>query len=936
MIDIDKLTNNIVSRILEEENLSRKKVVVYGGRFQPFHSGHFKTYQHLVDKFGRDSVYIGTSDKVSKPKSPFSFKEKEEIMTKMFNIPKNRIVKVKNPYTPKEILQKVDDDTAFIAVVGKKDANRLGGSYFEEYKNNIPLERYKDKGYVYIAPALSNLSGTEVRDKLGDPSKSDDVKEVDFKRIYGKYDDKIFTLVTSKLTESVVLEWAIKESDTLLEIPKAEIDKIDKYADKQLDPIDIDLSSNHFFQRINDPRNDKEISSAELIGFFKRLKKNKNEFIDFLNKYKQIVATDNRSKINIPFMKKANKAIAKTIMRKNDFKTSNVKLSFEDYDRTSFYEGYIKNVLPEEFKVKSNGNILEIEVPVKEDKVKGGLADNMKLSDIAELHGVSIEKIKNEFKMGVKVEMEHTNNKEVSVEIAKDHLYEDPNYYTKLKTIEPQHELVHLKEAPFIIHKGFRFIASKPYKDIKKGVKYIVDDIIGRIGDLTISLKDERSGKKYEVDARSMAEFYSKVLTVPEMKQIDEKLASIRQTVLTEGGAYGHMNHPFDLEIDLTFGDLKSIVNLALEGKLELAREKTDGQALSVSWRDDRGGLIAARNKSHLKNSGIAAMDLNDLKSKFSGRGALTDAYTYAMKDLEKAIGSLSEKQREEIFQNGSSFMNIEVIFPENPNVIPYGQSLLVFHGTMQYDEDGNAIGENQPAGRKLADMIDKVNQSVQDHYKLQGPPIQKLPKSTDLSKKKPKYLKQINKLQKEFNLKDNDGVGEYHQAWWENWVEKNAPKTLDNLTKMHLVKRWAYFDKSLRLNGKSIGDEEVLEWAKKVDKQKHDKIASENLQKFETIFLSLGAEILSYMSSVLTVNPDDAVRKIKDRLDATIKEIEQSKDEKKIAKLKKELKRLEAAGGVDKLVPAEGIVFVYKGLTLKLTGVFAPINQLLGIMYRG
>ena len=72
--------------------------------------------------------------------------------------------------------------------------------------------------------------------------------------------------------------------------------------------------------------------------------------------------------------------------------------------------------------------------------------------------------------------------------------------------------------------------------------------------------------------------------------------------LLQEGGAYGHMSHPFDTDINLTFGQLKDIVNRALEGTLEFTREKTDGQALAISWRDGR--LVAARNKGHLKNRG--------------------------------------------------------------------------------------------------------------------------------------------------------------------------------------------------------------------------------------------------------------------------------------------------------------------------------------------
>jgi hypothetical protein len=110
------------------------------------------------------------------------------------------------------------------------------------------------------------------------------------------------------------------------EIPMADLQKIDQFADKQLNPLDIVITDKHFFDRLNDPRNGKEISQAELIGFFKRLGKNKKQFLDFLDKYQEMVAVDDRTNINIPFMKQANKAIAKTIMRKKDFKSSTPKL----------------------------------------------------------------------------------------------------------------------------------------------------------------------------------------------------------------------------------------------------------------------------------------------------------------------------------------------------------------------------------------------------------------------------------------------------------------------------------------------------------------------------------------------------------------------------------------------------------------------------------
>jgi hypothetical protein len=73
---------------------------------------------------------------------------------------------------------------------------------------------------------------------------------------------------------------------------------------------------------------------------------------------------------------------------------------------------------------------------IGEDKIPGGLAGGMKLSDIAEKHGVSVDILVAEFKKGIGVEMEHTTDREIAKEIALDHLFEDPKYYTKLSKIE--------------------------------------------------------------------------------------------------------------------------------------------------------------------------------------------------------------------------------------------------------------------------------------------------------------------------------------------------------------------------------------------------------------------------------------------------------------------------------------------------------------------
>ena len=327
-------------------------------------------------------------------------------------------------------------------------------------------------------------------------------------------------------------------------------------------------------------------------------------------------------------------------------------------------------------------------------------------------------------------------------------------------------------------------------------------------------------------------------------------------------------------------------------------------------------------------------MDAKGVATKFSGRGELEKAYNFAMNDLSKAVSALSEKQRDKIFKSGACFMNLEVIYPTSVNVIPYGQPLLVFHGTMEYNDKGEAIGENQSAATILAGMIKQVNQNVQSNYTIQGPPVTQLPKSQNLSKLKAGYISKISKLQSKFKLSDSSGIAEYHQAWWTDFIKSKTPEQLDANTLNGLVKRWAFYDKGLRLDAKSIQNAKVLEWAQKIDKEDHAKIAKDNIRPFEDIFLGVGSDVLSFMSSVLTANPDSAIRNMKTRLDQTISDVQTGGDPKKIAKLKLELERLNAIGGKDKIVPNEGIVFVYGGKTMKLSGVFAPLNQILGLMY--
>lgn len=55
---------------------------------------------------------------------------------------------------------------------------------------------------------------------------------------------------------------------------------------------------------------------------------------------------------------------------------------------------------------------------------------------IAKKHGVSVDVIKAQVRMGIKVEHEHTTDDKQAEKIALDHLDEMPDYYTKLNKME--------------------------------------------------------------------------------------------------------------------------------------------------------------------------------------------------------------------------------------------------------------------------------------------------------------------------------------------------------------------------------------------------------------------------------------------------------------------------------------------------------------------
>lgn len=195
-------------------------VIIYPGRFQPFHQGHLELYKRTAEKF--KNVFVVTSNKVELPDSPFDFSEKKEII-KTHGIPGSRIIQAKSPYFPSELLDKFDSsNTVVIAIVSKKDMNQDARFTFEPKKDGSPsyfqplpdsyakLETFDTHSYIMTLPTIKFDIG-----RKGTIKSSSEFRELyrrasDKKRkklvtaLFDKYSKAIHELFNSRLNETVL------------------------------------------------------------------------------------------------------------------------------------------------------------------------------------------------------------------------------------------------------------------------------------------------------------------------------------------------------------------------------------------------------------------------------------------------------------------------------------------------------------------------------------------------------------------------------------------------------------------------------------------------------------------------------------------------------------------------------------------------------------
>ena len=209
--------NEMFNMIMEFDEVKNfKTVVIYPGRFHPFHKGHASVYNKLKEKYPFADVFVSTSSKFDNDNSPFNFDEKQRMIASA-GIDPNMVVQTKNPYLASEIVGRYNsDDTKVIFAVSAKDmegdkprfkfGTKKDGSpsYFQPFTSVGEAEMMSKHGYIDVLPTMDfNIAGKDIRSasqirqlyKKGDEK----LRRELIQDLYGSMDEEVKRIFDNKL-----------------------------------------------------------------------------------------------------------------------------------------------------------------------------------------------------------------------------------------------------------------------------------------------------------------------------------------------------------------------------------------------------------------------------------------------------------------------------------------------------------------------------------------------------------------------------------------------------------------------------------------------------------------------------------------------------------------------------------------------------------------
>lgn len=396
------------------------------------------------------------------------------------------------------------------------------------------------------------------------------------------------------------------------------------------------------------------------------------------------------------------------------------------------------------------------------------------------------------------------------------------------------------------------------------------------------------------------------------------------------GGLGGHVDHLYD-NTDLSFTDMIKIMVAASNGELT-GGEKLDGQNLFVSYSVKDGKAKAARNVGNVKKGG---MDAEALAAKFAGRGTLEAAFNGAFEAFVDAVQQMSDDVKLKIFgPDANIFYNAEVMDPGNPNIINYNSRNLIIHrdGHGEYDRETGKITDRDVSAE--ANLLGNALKSVQRSDKegsfgVEMKAVERL-RALDGDEAVNSAISRLKELLSQSGVGTGATVGEYIVSKLDALIERMFPDLDDETKKMVMQRMFGIKGVTATQIYKRISDPSTKASVRDFIKDQK-RVRKEIIFPLEDIVHDFAVAMLDGLKSRFVLSHKDEINRIADRVEQAIAEIEAEGDETKTQKLKQGLGKLKS---LDKISSSmEGFVFAYDGHTYKLTGSFAPVNQIMGLL---
>jgi len=399
------------------------------------------------------------------------------------------------------------------------------------------------------------------------------------------------------------------------------------------------------------------------------------------------------------------------------------------------------------------------------------------------------------------------------------------------------------------------------------------------------------------------------------------------------GGVAGHMAHLSE-DTDLTFNEIVSVLTKVASADIKNATEKVDGQNLFLSV-DGSGEIRTARNNGDIKKGG---MSTDEYISKWKGHPA-ENAFTNGFKAVSAALRKLSPDDLDAIFADGRRYVNMEIMYPKNPNIILYSAPNIVLHGLQDFGEEDETPEMRQVTKQKfskLASLIDGASETVgEEEWSVNGPKLVALKKLADGSALE-EVTQQIERFAAPVGM--DATVGDYVKLVVDKYADQVAlpPEITEKLVMLMLEPDEAKERGITVVNlKKGLPKEQQSVVSKLGAKTNSRKYIASVLKPLENAISDFAIEVLRGVKSYFVDDNDQEVARMRAELEQSIaylKDLQSSGDVKAGELIDKQLSKL---GKIENLASSmEGIVFEYppgSDKIYKLTGAFAMANQLIG-----